>query len=401
MRRIVPTVLVFALIGSSPARASLLASESFSYAPGPLSGQAGDTGWTGAWVTGQTTVFIVQASSLASGAGGTGGSLFFDGSKASSPTGARILRALATDPASAAWAAGVVESTTTKFNGRQLAYGAPGTTVWFGAAINGGTAGNGVAGVQYLAQFHFYDGATTTASALGLGDNNKDGEAIAIGRGNGNTVWNYERTCAHDVCPNNSTSSSGYLSTVSFGNTTRWLVMRFDFVSAATTNVTTWLDPTPGAVAPTSGSALTMSGQQVVPITGLHFNWVEMGGQTSQFTFDEVRFATTFAELSSNATLAVPHSSASSLALAASPSPFTGSTRIRFDLASDAPTTLEILDVRGRRVRRLVDGTLSAGSHSIPWDGRTAAGTLADPGVYFARLCSAHATQVLRLIRLR
>lgn len=401
MRRVALTLLAFTLIAPHRAGASLLASESFSYPPGLLNGLAGDTGWNGAWVTGQPNVFVVQASSLTSGAGSTGGSLFFDGSKAVSGTGARVFRALATDPSSAAWAAGIVESTQTKFNGKQLAYGAPGTTVWFGAAVNGGTAGNGVAGLQYLAQFHFYDGPTTTASALAQGDNNKDGEAIAIGRGNGNTVWNYERTCAHDVCPNGSTSSAGYLSTVAFGNTTRWLVMRFDFVSATTTNVTTWLDPAPGTSAPTSGSALTISGQQVVSITGLHFNWVEMGGQTSKFTFDEVRFATSFAELSSNATLAVPPTANSNLSLSASPSPFMGSSRIQFDLASDAPTTLDVFDVLGRRVRRLAWGTLSAGSHSIPWDGTNALGVSAEPGVYFVCLHSADATQVLRLIRLR
>jgi FlgD Ig-like domain len=400
MRRIVLASLVCAMLAPSRAGASLLASESFGYAAGALNGQAGGSGWTGAWVTGQPSVFVVQASSLTSGAGETGGSLFFDGSKAVSGTGARVFRALATDSTSAAWAAGVVESTLTKYNGKQLAYGKPGTTVWFGAAVNGGTAGNGVAGVQYLAQFHFYDGPTTTPGALALGDNNKDGEAIAIGRGNGNTVWNYERTCAHDVCPNGSSSSTGYLSSVPFDHTTRWLVMRFDFASATATNVTTWLDPAPGSTAPANATALTMGGQQVVPVTGLHFNWVEMGGQTSQFSFDEVRFATTFAELSFDATLAAPPPAAN-LAFSAVPSPFTGATTLRFELAYDGATTLDVLDVRGRRVRSIASGTLSAGSHALPWDGRDEAGLRVAPGVYFARLRRADETRVLRLVRLR
>src|SRR5438067_3279745 len=171
MRRVVPTFLFVAaaLLRPTPAGAGLLASESFGYPQGTLNGQSGGTGWTGAWLTGQPGVFVVQASSLTSGAGGTGGSLFFDGSKAVSGTGARVFRALATDPGSAAWAAGVVESTQTRFGGKQLAFGKPSTTVWFGAAVNGGTAGNGVAGVQYLSQFHFYSGPTTTPAALALG----------------------------------------------------------------------------------------------------------------------------------------------------------------------------------------------------------------------------------------
>jgi len=401
MRHSLPIALALVLLAPMRAHAALLASESFGYAPGALTGQAGGSGWTGAWVTGQPNVFVVQASSLTSGAGQSGGALFFDGSKAVAGTGARIFRALATDPASAAWAAGVVESTLTKFNGKQLAYGAPGTTVWFGAAVNGGTAGNGVAGLQYLAQFHFYAGATTTPGALALGDNNKDGEAIAIGRGNGNTVWNYERTCAHDVCPNGSTSSSGYLSTVTFGNTTRWLVMRFDFTSPTITNVTTWLDPAPGALPPTTASALTIAGQQVVPITGLHFNWVEMGGQTSQFTFDEVRFATSFAELSLNGTLAAPAATVSSLPMSAWPSPFRGRTTLRFDLGGDAPVTLDVFDASGRRVRALASGVLSAGSHSLVWDGATDSGAPVSAGLYLVRLRCGEVAQVLRLIRLR
>src|SRR5262249_34541476 len=152
-RTLVVAALLGSLLAAREARAALLASEPFGYAPGGLNGQSGGSGWTGGWGTGQPNVVVVPAAALASGAGGTGGALFFDGSKAVGGTGARILRALAVAPGSAAWTAGVVESTQTKFGGKQLAYGAPGTTVWFGAAVNGGTAGNGIAGVQYLAQF--------------------------------------------------------------------------------------------------------------------------------------------------------------------------------------------------------------------------------------------------------
>ena len=392
-----------ALASLAPAaQAALLASDSFIYSPGPLAGQNGGAGWSSAWLTGQSTVFTIQASSLTAGIGSAGGALFYDGSHAVSGTGARILRQLDLGAASAAAQAGVVEASQTRFGGIQPALGTPGTTVWFGVVINGGTAGNGLAGAQYLAQLHFYDGATTTGAGLALGDNNKDGEAIAIGRGAANTVWNFERTCAHDNCPGGSGSSTSYLSTVTFGSTTHWLVMRFDFASAATTNITTWLDPAAGNVIPTDISALTISTHQIVAVAGLHFNWVELGGQTSQFSFDELRFATTFAELSSNTTVAVLSTAGAreTLRLAAGPSPFRDTSTLQFNLPFATRVDIRVIDVAGNVVRTLQGTHLAAGEHTLQWDGRNDRGGPVDAGVYLICLRSPAGERTVKVLRL-
>ena len=47
---------------------------------------------------------------------------------------------------------------------------------------------------------------------------------------------------------------------------------------------------------------------------------------------------------------------------------------------------LEIFNARGQLVQVLVDEMLAAGSHTVTWDGRTAAGEQAASGVYFYRL---------------
>jgi len=386
---------------AAPARAALLASESFTDSPGQLAGRGTGPGWIGPWVTGQPTVFIEQAPGLSGGLGSSGGLLFFDGSHAVAGTGARALRSLDLGPTSAAAVAGMVEDVTTRYNGVQPALGKPGTTVWLGVAFNGGTAGSGLSGLQYLDQVHLYNGATTTASALAAGDNNKDGEALAIGRGNGNTVWNYERTCAHDNCPNGSTSSAGYLSSVTFNSATHWLVMRFDFVSATSTQISTWLDPAPGTTVPTNASALTVAGLQVVSVTGLHFNWIELGGQTSQFSFDEVRLATTFGDLSYDAALSVPVARFAALGLMASPSPFVDRVAISFALGQPEHAELEVIDVAGHTVRTLASGMMGAGSGHAVWDGRDDAGTIEPPGLYFVLLRSDEGEQMAKLVRLR
>ncbi len=50
----------------------------------------------------------------------------------------------------------------------------------------------------------------------------------------------------------------------------------------------------------------------------------------------------------------------------------------------EGPWTLALYDVRGRRVRTLVDGATSREGRA-PWDGRTDDGRVAAPGLYFAR----------------
>jgi len=68
------------------------------------------------------------------------------------------------------------------------------------------------------------------------------------------------------------------------------------------------------------------------------------------------------------------------------PNPFNPETRIGFSLPRPAKARLEIIDLLGRPIRTLVDGQLSAGSHSIIWDGRKQSGEPAVSGVYVYRL---------------
>ncbi len=69
------------------------------------------------------------------------------------------------------------------------------------------------------------------------------------------------------------------------------------------------------------------------------------------------------------------------------PNPFNPSTVISYDLPSPSDhVRLAIYDVRGARVRTLVDGPQAAGTRLIPWDGTDGEGRLVPPGVYFYRL---------------
>ena len=68
------------------------------------------------------------------------------------------------------------------------------------------------------------------------------------------------------------------------------------------------------------------------------------------------------------------------------PNPFNPSTGISFSLAAPGRASLEVFDTRGRKVRTLVESSLSAGRHTVYWDGSTAEGGRLASGVYFYRL---------------
>ncbi|MDM7926849.1 MAG: FlgD immunoglobulin-like domain containing protein [bacterium] len=64
------------------------------------------------------------------------------------------------------------------------------------------------------------------------------------------------------------------------------------------------------------------------------------------------------------------------------PNPFNSATTIPYELPSPGTATLDVTDVLGRRVRRLLDGERPAGSGSAIWDGRDDTGMELESGVY-------------------
>lgn len=72
--------------------------------------------------------------------------------------------------------------------------------------------------------------------------------------------------------------------------------------------------------------------------------------------------------------------------LHAAPNPTRGASTLSFELVEPGDVDLTIFDVRGRRVRALVSGSLGAGIHHASWDARDGQGGLVAPGVYYARV---------------
>jgi len=84
-----------------------------------------------------------------------------------------------------------------------------------------------------------------------------------------------------------------------------------------------------------------------------------------------------------------------------------GSAQISYALSADASVTVEVLNIAGRPVRRLLaDRDRSAGGHTLVWDARSQSGALLPGGVYLVRITArsedgrqSSAVGAMRLVR--
>ncbi len=80
------------------------------------------------------------------------------------------------------------------------------------------------------------------------------------------------------------------------------------------------------------------------------------------------------------------------------PNPLKPGAVMAIELAVPARVTLDLYDVAGRRVRRLQDGTLSAGPHRLEWNGQDQSGRALPRGVYILRLTRAGSTSTRKVV---
>jgi len=78
------------------------------------------------------------------------------------------------------------------------------------------------------------------------------------------------------------------------------------------------------------------------------------------------------------------------------PNPFNAQTRIAFDLARAGEVTLEVFDITGRLLQRLVDGRMTEGTHEVQFDARDL-----PSGVYVYRLAAGEVIEAKKMILIR
>jgi hypothetical protein len=83
------------------------------------------------------------------------------------------------------------------------------------------------------------------------------------------------------------------------------------------------------------------------------------------------------------------------------PNPFNPSTTISYNIAAASEVRLDVYDANGKLVRKLVSGSLPAGSYTAKWDGRSDNGSFLSSGVYFCRLQAGKDSITIKMILLK
>ena len=71
------------------------------------------------------------------------------------------------------------------------------------------------------------------------------------------------------------------------------------------------------------------------------------------------------------------------------PNPFNPVTRFTLDLVEQTRVSVVVYNIAGQKVKTLVDGVMSAGSHTLTWDGTNDRGEVLSSGIYFYRAVAA------------
>jgi len=86
--------------------------------------------------------------------------------------------------------------------------------------------------------------------------------------------------------------------------------------------------------------------------------------------------------------------------IAPNPVPASAGTRIAFELPRATGVVIDVFDVRGARIRRVLDEPRPAGAGNASWDGADEHGSAAPAGLYFVRLTAEGEVDRERLVRL-
>ncbi|HQO18283.1 MAG TPA: choice-of-anchor J domain-containing protein [Candidatus Cloacimonas sp.] len=83
------------------------------------------------------------------------------------------------------------------------------------------------------------------------------------------------------------------------------------------------------------------------------------------------------------------------------PNPFNPETTIRFSTAAKGPVTIDIYNIKGQLVRKLLNTTLEAGNHNIVFDGKDENGKFIASGMYFYKMQTGKFSSIRKMILMK
>ena len=83
------------------------------------------------------------------------------------------------------------------------------------------------------------------------------------------------------------------------------------------------------------------------------------------------------------------------------PNPFNSATRIRYDLPLPSEVRIDIFDISGRLIKKLVQGEFQAGSFFVDWSGENNLNEKVSSGIYFYRITTGDFTQSIKMVLIK
>ena len=83
------------------------------------------------------------------------------------------------------------------------------------------------------------------------------------------------------------------------------------------------------------------------------------------------------------------------------PNPSRGETTVDFEFGGPTRVVIDVFNAQGRWVKRIGDGSFSAGSHATTWRGDDEGGRAQGSGVYFIRMRAGALQATRRTVRIR
>lgn len=80
------------------------------------------------------------------------------------------------------------------------------------------------------------------------------------------------------------------------------------------------------------------------------------------------------------------------------PNPFNPSTTIEYEIAASRIVKLDIFNILGQKIKRLVNQEQPAGTYKVIWDGTNENGHPVSSGVYYYRLIAGKEMQMRKMI---
>lgn len=78
--------------------------------------------------------------------------------------------------------------------------------------------------------------------------------------------------------------------------------------------------------------------------------------------------------------------------------PMTGSSTLRFQLATPGDVEIDLYNVSGQRVKQLVGGWFEAGDYTVAWNASGESGAAVPSGVYFLQMRTEGITRSQRVV---